>query len=353
MIYLSSLILIYINIFTTFLKGRGDIWRKITLFFMWLLFWGNITNADYDNYIRLYNHVANYGEGFSTSDIGLVYLMRIGNILNLNYNIFLLVVSFLGLLLITKTIYKYSLKPQYVISLYFVYPFLLDVVQVSHFLAMSLVIYGIGILVNTEKNNSLIFIFIILLASSLHIISIIFLPVLMFYRSSVHKLYRYITIILMLSIPIAYTSLPYRVISMFFSTIRVEQYFNNRPNFGFLIQFLIQGLILLFIWYARKITNQNKIYSTFADVVFKVNVYLLLLYPLYMINGTFERGFRMVIILNQMVLTNAIYHLKNIRLKIIMTSILFMFNFLLFLYYIYFPFQETVFFPIFENNLLW
>jgi len=351
MTYVISGLLIIANFISSLLKGKGKLLSRMLLVFMWILFWGSYNNADYLNYRTFYDYVSNYGAGFSTSDVGFVMLARFAAKFGLEYHHFLMILSFVGIYLITETAKKYSTKPQLVYMLYFIHPYLLDVVQIRNFFAMAIIIYCFRYIEQEGIGNNIKFVVGVLIAFSIHAISILFLPIVLLKKLEVRRLALVVFIVLLIGIPLAYSNFFQIVASKIVGVQRVENYFINRARFGFLIQFFIQFFIFLMIHYSKVVIEKRNGANKFVDLVYKTNLYLITLFPLYIINGTFERGFRMIMILNYIVFSK-LYMTSNIREKGIILGVIFVFAFLLFSHYIFMPYRDTVLFPIFQNNLL-
>lgn len=351
MTYILSGILILANFISSILKGKGKVLFYFLVAFMWVLFWGNYDNADYSNYKNLYQYVENSGTGYVTSQIGFVLMMKFAAKLGLEYYQFLMVISFVGLYLITQTVNKYASKPQLVYLLYFIHPFLLDVVQVKQFLAMSIIIFCYKYLEGDGIRNNTKYILGVLIAYSIHPISILFLPLLFVKKIKINGIYLLVYLVLIIAIPLAYTNVFLTIGSIFVDVKRIEIYFLNRARFGFFIQFFVQGAIFLFIYYSKCILKRRKESDTMVDLIYRSNLYLIILFPLYIINGTFERGFRMIMILNYIVFSK-LYSTSNKNEKVMLLISILVFVVALFLYYNLIPYRDTVFFPIFENNLL-
>jgi len=351
MTYLISGFLIITNFISALLKGKGSILKILLPAFMWVLFWGNNDNADYLNYKQLYDYISYTGAGFSTSQFGFVQIMKFATKLGLQYHHFLMIVSLIGIYLITDTVKKYTDKPHLVYTLYFIHPFLLDIVQVKHFLAMAIIVYCFRYLEQEGSKNNIKFIVGVLIASSIHAISILFLPLLFIKKMRIKTLVLSVAIVLLIGIPIAYTDILQIIASKILNIQRVEIYFLNRARFGFFIQFFIQGTILLIVHYSRKILQKRRECNRYVDLIYRTNLYLIVLFPFYIINGTFERGFRMIMILNY-ILFSKLFSTSKKREKIVILILIFIFVFSLFMYYTFIPYKDTVFFPIFENNLI-
>jgi len=351
MTYIISGFLIITNFISALLKGKGSILKILLLTFMWVLFWGSNDNADYLNYKQLYDYISYTGAGFSTSQFGFVQIMKFATKLGLQYHHFLMIISLIGIYMITETVKKYTDKPHLVYTLYFIHPFLLDIVQVKHFLAMAIIVYCFRYLEQDGNKNNIKFIAGILIATSIHLISIIFLPLLFIKKMSIRKLVLLVASILIVGIPIAYSDVLQFIALNILGIQRIETYFLNRARFGFFIQFFIQGTIFLMVLLSRKILTKRRECNKFIDLIYRTNLYLIVLFPLYIINGTFERGFRMIMILNY-ILISKLFSTSKKREKIVILVFIFIFAFSLFMYYTFIPYKGTVFFPIFENNLI-
>lgn len=351
MTYLVSGLLLLINLTSSILKGREKIFSFMLLVFMWVLFWANYNNADYLNYKNLYDYVNYTGVGYSTSQFGFVFIMKFASRLGLEYHHFLMIFSLIGLYLISDTVKRYTDKPQLVYLVYFIYPFLLDIVQVKHFLAMSIIVYCFRYLEYEGNLNNIKYLLGILMAVSIHTISIIFIPILFIKNIKISKMYILIIMVLAIGIPLAYTNFFQIYAYRFLDIQRIEAYFLNRARYGFLIQFFIQGVIFLLVYYSKVILEKRKESNKFVELVYRTNLYLIILFPLYIINGTFERGFRIIMILNYIVFSK-LYSTSKKNNKGVVLFIIMIFVFALFFYFIFIPYGDTVFFPIFENNLI-
>jgi hypothetical protein len=145
--YIIALVFLITNLIGTFFGNKSKIRVIFILVSLWILFGWNTFNPDYYNYLSWYNDVQ-YSSGLFTQgkDFGYNLLMKVTQLIGLEYSGFLIVVSIIGLLLIHSTIKRYAMSDSYVYLLYFIYPFLLDVVQVRNFIMMSILIYSVRFL---------------------------------------------------------------------------------------------------------------------------------------------------------------------------------------------------------------
>lgn len=182
MLYIYS---IFITIIAFIRKNSNIVYCALMLLLI-LLMAGNIYNGDMHLYIFNYENILepSYKGGF---EFGYQLLAKISANLGLNYNQFLLVISILGLGLISSTIKLFTNRISYVLGLYFIYPFIWDVVQIRNFLAMSIIIYGIRYLISENKNYYK-YILCVLLASTVHVSSLFYLFLILVKIKDINKL---------------------------------------------------------------------------------------------------------------------------------------------------------------------
>lgn len=138
----------------------------IILIFMWIIFAGNTSNPDYNNFEHIYNKITIGGlESYSGVEIGFSIIMKLSGIFGFSYQQFLIILSTVFLILLLKFIFYFSKSPALVLLIYIFFPFFLDIVQIRNSLAYIIVLNGIIYLYN-KKNIS--YILIILLASLFH-----------------------------------------------------------------------------------------------------------------------------------------------------------------------------------------
>lgn len=273
------------------------------VFFMFVLFSLNYKNPDYENYIYLFNNISDGGEGFITSQIGLVYYFKLITYLGLEYRHALIIMFFMSVFLIHSTIVKYSKNHLFVYVLYFVYPFLLDVVQIKQFFTMAILVYSFGF-INHYKNN-LFPLFLTFFGSLFHYVAILFIPF-YFLRMELKKVFIFsLASVVLISFVVKLKAYEFLIVSPGLS-LRIAQYLENGPGLGFLVQVFIQIFLLFLVYKANKRISQSdfsKKILIFSHTVLLLNVYLLILIPFYAINGNFERVYRVMWIPNYVLLT--------------------------------------------------
>ena len=339
---------IFINLTLAFIKKNIKLLALLMITLMWVLYWGSVENADSKNYLLLYNHVLETGRGFFSSELGFVSLIKLAQYFGLDYNQFLMIVSFSGLLLIYRTTSQFFGTDTYIWTLYFIYPFLFDIVQVRHFLAMSVVIYSMG---NLLKGKRLNYVLGILIAFSLQFSSIFFLPFVFVYKMRVRSIWLLSIVIISIGMFFINTSYFQNILGFFININKLTQYFDNRANWGFFVQWIIQLMYLLPIYWIYKKLYKNNIYPVVVEMIYKINIYILMMFPVYMINMTSTRIFRMILILNYIVYAIGFLNLKKNQKYFLFVYILVL-TLGMFVYNIVFLSSETVFYPIFHKNLI-
>lgn len=328
-------------------------WFAFFLFFiMWLLFALNTNNADYKSYELMY-------QGYSISnDIGFNKIIELFNYYSLSHRIFLMLVSFICLSSIVSIIRLYTDNIACVMGLYFIFPFLLDVTQIRNCISMVIVLYGMKYLIIEKKQSILKYVCCILIASTVHITSIFYLLLLLSKLESTIKLS---ILIFSTSIVLALTSLT-NILPRIASLAGVDKFvfwFLSRAEFGFFIPMFIQsiGFLLIYLVYSNEkkcfeIDIVRDVISIDRNCFFKVNIVLFLLFPLYIYNGTFFRLYRNILVVNYCYFASNIILLKTSVFGYFIKCLYFLYVLFLFYYFIINTNFNTVFLPIFNQNIM-
>lgn len=147
MVYITTILIVVSGL----IGRRNRYVFLIVIALLWILFGFNSINPDYINYYNAYNNIFRY-VGNITEPL-FQELMRIANATGINYQFFLAIIAALSLILIGKTVWDFSPYPCLVMSLYFFYPFTLDVVQCRNALALSIVIFAIKYIIEYQLSH--------------------------------------------------------------------------------------------------------------------------------------------------------------------------------------------------------
>lgn len=347
MLYFLFFNLISLNYIASFFK-KSNLFILPLIILTWILYFGNNNNPDYENYLIAYEFVQN-GIDYDNAQFGFVLLMQLSDLLGFDYHGFLSIASAVSLILIYLTIKKYTKKASLVFVLYFIHPFFLDIVQVKHFIAMSIVVYSIHYVIDTE--NKIKFLALITIATSIHFAAFFFFPLIFLKKIN----YKPLLLIVGISIVFVFLLDKFDFLKFLISQVshekRIESYFENRSNFGFIVQFSIQIFMLLIVYYLRTYLISKNESVVFADLILKINIYLLILFPFYVINGTFERAFRMSLTWDY-ILFSLFFSQVKIQSRVASSFLALLFSTALFTLHVYLNYNETIFHSIFKNNFI-
>lgn len=149
--------------------SREKFQSYITLLFLWLLFAFSYGNADYNIHLRKYTQ---YQTLNSQTEWLYNKLMAIFNHLGLSYREFLIVLSVFVLLIIFNFVRKHTKSAAWVLAMYMIYPFCMDVTMVRYTLAISIVYIGLNFLFEGKKWWVVKYCVCVLIASMIHLSSI-------------------------------------------------------------------------------------------------------------------------------------------------------------------------------------
>ncbi|HFU3980232.1 TPA: EpsG family protein [Streptococcus suis] len=357
MLFLIFIIVVFLG----FIIKDSKFINTVIVLFIWIIMGFNYSNADYLNYQYSYLLIgSNYYS--SNMEIGYQFLMKISNYLDLTYQQFVMVISMVGLLLITSTIKKYSNHPNTVLALYMIFPLLLDTVQLRGFLSMSIVVFAIRYLEVENKINIFKYLSLIAIAFSIHFSAFFyFLFIIIFFIDEKKILAISASVTLFF---VVFQSKIFQIASIVIPIARLKRY-----SFGMNISyttFFIYILYILFnIFIVFKVRKEyEKQYLKFHDdkiilkrrsfltIVLKLNYISLLILPFIMTALEYFRIHRNILILNYIALFT-LFNKNKIKVRNLPLYLSYVaFVFLALYIFIYIQFYDTVIFPIFNYNIL-
>lgn len=325
----------------------------IMFIFMWILFGWNYNNADYSNYKDVYNYIGANGN-YLGIEPGYVFTCKLGNLIGLNYNNFLIVYSLIGLILIANSIKKYTKNYIGVFILYFIYPFFLDIVQTRNFMAMSIIIYSIRYLIDYKKYNWIKYGCLVLIASSFHITALFYFSFLLIYIKNNKKLM--IIAIIFNGILLVTESFMPIILSRIVKHKSYNIYFTQGTQIytkvAFIIYLAMNLLLAYYSYKSIKINKRNNYQVNFAEIMMKINIIILIVYPFLCIDVDFVRLYRNILPLNY-----ALFLMIKVDGKFIKKGDKILYNLILIIFvlissyaFIYFQNYKSVVQPIFKYN---
>jgi len=366
MAFLTTWFVYYINIFNGFRKKHSAAMLFLLIALLGVLMGAGTQDPDIHNYIIYYYHTW----GIVSPDIGYRYFSLIFWKLGFDYQTFRLISSFLGILLIHQTVRKLTDNHVFFYLLYFMYPFMLDVVQVRNFFAMAIFIYAIPYLISEELKDKVKYVLLILIAASFQAIAVIYLPFVAISYIRKNTLWR-IILFFMIAVGILaginkpfLNSLTGFLLDLFsLSGVRIDKYTKVETRFGFLLFWGIQIIDFVLIAIAKHISTMKMRNEGFSEkenyqakfilLVYWINIVAFLFMPLYVFQATWVRVMRNFIPLNYIAFCIAGRMLpKGDMRKLILGIVIFGYALVMFYIQIYHPYNATIVQPMFKDNWL-
>lgn len=284
--------------------------KKITLclfILMFILMGLNTSNADYSMYHNLY---LKYGisKTYLNTEIIFQYMCKLIYSFGKDYNYFLIIYSLIGLTFMYLSVKKLAKYPALVATLYLIFSFFLDAVQIRHFMSSSIICYGLTFLLKENRKTKDILKYFVLniLAIGFHYMALFYLLFLLLPLLENKKIKN---ILIKIIIPASLiflminTNLFIKILSFIIPQTKIEAYFLSGSwkisTIITLILIMVQ-LIPLFILILFKGNEQNKLIK--RTIV--LNILLILVTPFYFYTVEFGRVFRGIILIDYIALTN-------------------------------------------------
>lgn len=362
--YIVAFTLVVVNLLGTVIRNHSKLLIFLSIILMWILFGWNTDNPDYINYLSWYNEIQ-INQFIDGKDLGYKLLMYISNILGLDYQAFIIIVSIIGFLLINSTIKKFSVNSNFVYLLYLFFPFFLDVVQTRNFLMMAIIIYSIRFLLDYDKYSIIKYILYNLLAISIHSSAVLYLPLILINNKNKHIFFRIILIFNFLFLIIVFLNgnqIPFvkQFVGLFTDDVQILSTFEIKTDFGFIISWGLYFLIFLIIAFSRsKVLKYQQglelIEIKFVNLIYWVTIIGFLWFPFYMVSIEFTRLFRNLFLLFYIVftITNKALSRSRIESFVLYNFLIIGFTVFFFIYQLYIPHYNRVILPILENNVFW
>lgn len=340
------------NFVISAIRKKNNFFAGMAYVAIFILMTYNSEGPDIANYINGYLNSMVGNTGFGEGGFNL--LMKLGNIMHLNFYSFRAVLTIVCLLLLHNTIKFYNTNENSVISLYMLFLFFMDTIQIRNFVVEIIFIYSTRFLIQDKAFDSLKYIICILVASLFHAIAPIYLILLVCKFVRTQKIYKLILIfsicsfvffmlfrnclnyIVMFAANLAGVKMEYATTSTFLGFV---------PVVG--IYFL--GLLAIYI-YCKKV-NRSSSFNVKLNGLKNIHLALLILLPLLLINTNFYRVFRNALLLTLMCFCMKV-RVRNKTIKWSAPLIAFILNLLWwFTDVILYNNISRIIIPIFSNNL--
>ncbi|MCC4502875.1 EpsG family protein [Limosilactobacillus reuteri] len=181
-----KLLIIYILLLLlSFTFKKSKIVTVLDFLLMWIMIGWSSNTADYNVYIARYFHP----ELYDTLEPIYVGLQSLAKVNGYSYSTFLIVMSFIALLLKFISIFILTKNVNEVIGLWMIFPFVVDINQVREFYATSVAFLGLAIFLRVKKGTVGITIAVILciIGGMIHISVLFYLVLLIPYLTRSKK----------------------------------------------------------------------------------------------------------------------------------------------------------------------
>lgn len=307
---------------------------------------GQADSLNYQYYFENINSIIIKKNLFNSYEYGWYYYVLLISKITSNYQVYLTITFLICSSLIFYTVREYSDNYFLFSVLFLIYPFIMEIINIRYFIAESIFIFSIPFLI---KRKRLVYILLILLASTFHSLVLFFLlfcfsgEILNKYKKQFIIIYSSILIIL---ICFARSS---TVVSFFSNLVTGSKQYVFQTNSGF--GFIAAGIILvinvfLFMWIYNMTKNKNNEIS-FSQILYQINLLSLGIGVLFLYNTLFERLFRGVLLLNFIYYSNILKKISIQQRTMLYIVIIITLLLNLWFYTIYRSFFYTIFSPIF------
>lgn len=348
------LVITIILFFVSFLLPKNKILFFVQIVWIALLAGLNTNAADFQNNYETYYFANTNGDPYNLYNwLAMTFKFHFVNYVYFNF--FLVIIS---TILIAIFILRLSKFPNLVISLFYIFPFVDNVIQKRWYYAMGILTIGLFLLLKEKKWGYLLYFLVVWIASQFHSGALLLytLPIFMLIPFKWEKriaigsiifgiiINKYLAQIVTLILP----SYLQEKNQLYFSTLASSSSVAHT-----ILWTLWQSLFILIVFYAYK---NKKSTSTFDDAVLRMNLWSAVLVLFYAYDPVFARLFRPILILDYIYVTNELFFniSWNIRkaafinFSMLSMSIL---SFVLFDIMSVWGFNYIVM-QIFENNLL-
>lgn len=312
---ISSYLLILLVLSILFFVSNNKIFRALN-FFTWLFLViisaANTYNNDTTIYMNIFKSAKNE---LWIKDVGFGYWMSFANSHNFTYQMVRFLEYLVSFLFIHFGVKKYIGKYEWILLfLYFLFPFLMDVIEVRNFIFESILIFSLPLLASRKKTNYLAFFLLYCAACLIHKIGLIYLPAfLLFLISTEKKSVQKVFVTLFISaavIGLFRKQLSSILMSSSSALLQIQGISRNleiNNNNGWIVDYVITGAFFLGSLFNYQVAllkhkqNQNYLFDVryrLQKLIFVLSFYGALFLPFYAISGDYMRIIRNLYLLN-------------------------------------------------------
>ncbi|SEI84353.1 EpsG family protein [Propionispira arboris] len=358
--WLLFLITIFV-VFMGFAIKRSKIVFLIQLIWLILLVGGNTGSLDYDINALLYFGGINGWDWDQLTLLGWLYAILTGSANDWNFGFieYNFIMSALSIGLIGYVIKKNTYNYNVVMSLLYFYPVIEMVIQKRFLPGMAVMLYATQFLGKCDLKSSIKYLACLVIAVGLH--SSLIFYILFFFLSRFSdrhtKLLKKLIIILFLVELIGGQLVP-MIAGELFAADKIELYFSTYAEKSSWLKFICWAVLHLYfvglVCYIYRKSDKTEL----GFLTYKLNLYSLIIIPLYTIDPVFMRFYRIVLIYDYMYLSGYMtWKFSNNSSKNIIATIGLLLGTFIYFYVWYCAGIGNMTFekmaqPVFENNIL-
>lgn len=346
------------------------------VFFIYIIVSGNYQNADSFTYENSYN-INEPRESFGLfAHWGYRSLINICNYLHFSFIQYRFIVYGIGFAILLIAVRRVGVLYYPFFFLYFAFPMIIDSTQMKFFVAMCFITLAISFLPKGRKKDKVLFVVFLIVGSSFHITSLVFLPLVLLCDNNYGKKIKVLSVLPLVLFAALFSNRSMsRILSLYLQDIffdssynRANLYLMSHTNYGFFIYFLATFVFIIIIIKMRKIIL-NSGYSTerekkYSNIVFYCSIFSLAFLPLYFIKLDFARLLRALIPTYHMLfimtigVINRQYKIAQsnfvicVDTKKIMIMVMYFLMMIYMFYWEIFCFKDIVMFPFFDYNII-
>lgn len=189
--------------FSTIILGmvfqKSKLITRVQLLICAIIFSFNTDNPDYSGYFGTYYSIKErgiYWQYFQRYDPLYKLFVKTSSALGLSFNAFRLVAFVFCMLLAYNGIKKLTKRTALVTSLYMLFPFVMDCIQLRNFFAEAVIVYSIRYLIgggdlSLRKKNALKYVLCIIVAAMFHYVAVFYIIfIIVFTKTQFNKLFK-------------------------------------------------------------------------------------------------------------------------------------------------------------------
>ena len=279
--------------------------------------------TDYNNYWIEYNNATLIR--VSQADFpGYNLLMRICQSIGLGFNQFIIVVAFLSLILMVIGMLKVSKYVPFAFSLFLIYPFAHEAVQMRTFLADAIIWYALPFLLIDYKDkyknlySKGCFFLLACVATTIHTLCWFFIMVAFIYlifRSNRHYLLVIVSTITFMLVIIK-TNVLSNILTIISSSDKLDHWIEGSVGLGAVIFIIISIIIYILLWYSSNKIIENSVSDSLTHIQLNIQKFsagIILIIPFLTYDITFNRLWR--VFLGMLYLTSGEYLYSDHKLS--------------------------------------